>query len=228
MSQYSKYNPTGARIPPVPFTQPKGLYRFGEQSIWSTHLFVGGAALASTSNRLFSIAQGSTGQGFGAALSIAETNLKEAGRVPNGVAYDVFGVACQVMHMDQNTDVGDFDVPADTQVLIADLVNVINNGVLRWNFTQTSIDIAPVCLVGAGGGAFGAVAQNAAGANSGNMNNGNGHIWMYRKHPVALPGSTTFTVLLDFGTRAAPVSAANCLGVRVTLLGYYKNIIEIG
>jgi len=227
MSQYSKYNPTGAQIPPVPFSQPKGLYRFGEQTIWSSAYFAGAATLASTSNRLFSVAQGGIGQGFTQALSIAETNLKEAGRVPNGVAYDVFGISCQVLHCDNAADTGDFDVPVDNQTLIADLVNIINNGVLRWSFTQTTIDIAPVCLVGAGGGAFGAVAQNAAGANSGNMNNGNGHIWMYRKHPVALPGSTTFTVLLDFGSRAAPVSATG-LAVRTTLLGYYKNIIEIG
>ena len=83
-------------------------------------------------------------------------------------------------------------------------------------------------LCGAGGGAFGAVSQNAAAANSGNMNNGNGSIWMYRKHPVALPGSSTFSIVLRFGSRAAAVAAANSLDVRVTLLGYYKNVIEIG
>lgn len=178
----------------------------------------------------FSIAQGSTGQGYTAAMSIAETNLKEGGRVPSGVAYDVFGVACQVQHASTGTDQAAtvINVAADTQALIQDLTNVINNGALRWNFTQTIIDIAPVSLVGAGGGAFGAVAQNAAGANSGAMNNGNGHIWMYRKHPVALPGNTQFSVLLDFGTRAAAVGANNGIVARVVLLGYYKNIIEIG
>ena len=223
----SVYNPARSQVPPVPMQQPTSLFRFGEQSIWST-LFMPGNLPPNQSNRLFSVALGNQGQGFGLALSIAETNLKEGGRVPNGVAYDVFGVACQIYHMDNALDVGDFDVPADTQPLIADLQNVICNGVLRWNFTQTVIDIAPVALIGAGGGLFGAVAQNAAGANSGAMNNGNGHVWMYRKHPVMLPGATAFTILLDFGTRVANVSAANGLAARVTLIGYYKNVIEIG
>ena len=50
---------------------------------------------------------------------------------------------------------------------------------------------------------------------------------MYRKHPVALPGSTTFAILLRYGSRAAVVGA-NSQVVRVVLFGYYKNVIEIG
>ena len=60
------------------------------------------------------------------------------------------------------------------------------------------------------------------------MNNGNGNIWMYQKHPVALPGTTTFAIQLRAGSRAAAVGANNAVGVRVVLLGYYKNVIEIG
>ena len=82
-------------------------------------------------------------------------------------------------------------------------------------------------LAGAGGGAFGAVSQNAAAANSGHMNNGNGNIWMYQKHPVALPGQTTFAIQLRVGNRAQNV-ANNSVSLRVVLLGYYKNVIEIG
>jgi len=59
------------------------------------------------------------------------------------------------------------------------------------------------------------------------MNNGNGNIWMYQKHPVALPGQTTFAIQLRAGSRAAAV-ANNSVAVRVVLLGYYKNVIEIG
>jgi len=58
------------------------------------------------------------------------------------------------------------------------------------------------------------------------MNNGNGQIWMYRKHPVALPGNSTFAIVLRFGSRAAALT--NQMAVRITLLGYYKNVIEIG
>jgi hypothetical protein len=58
------------------------------------------------------------------------------------------------------------------------------------------------------------------------MSNGNGNIWMYRKHPVALPGNSAFGILIRFGSRAAALSTG--ISLRVTLLGFYKNIIEIG
>ena len=221
-------SPDAGPLPPVPLQMPQNLYRFGEQTIWSSTQLAATNALASTTQRMFTVPIGSTGQGYVNALSIAETNLKEGGRVPTGVAYDVFGISCEVAQSTAAADLGTISQPIDTQASIAQLLNVIHNGVLSWDFTQTQVDIAPVLLCGAGGGAFGAVSQNAAAANSGNMNNGNGSIWMYRKHPVALPGSSTFSIVLRFGSRAAAVAAANSLDVRVTLLGYYKNVIEIG
>ena len=69
----------------------------------------------------------------------------------------------------------------------------------------------------------------AAGANIGALNNGNGGIWMYRKHPVALPGATTFAVIIGFGSRAADIGDDVAgLAIRVVLLGNYKSVIEIG
>jgi len=229
----TKYNPLGSHSPNVPFDQPKSLFRFGETSIWSSFLLAGGSTIASTNNRLFASAQGSTGQGFANSLSIAETSLKEAGRVPSGVAYDVFGLACQIEGSTSTADGGDIAQPFDTDATIGDLLNIQNNGVLEWDFTQTRIAICPVSLAGAGGGAFGALAVSDGGVSPaavnqiGHMNNGNGQVWMYRKHPVALPGNTTFAVNLSFGSRAAAIST-NSVVVRVVLLGYYKNIIEIG
>lgn len=222
-------SPGAGPIPRVPMQEPTNLFRFGEQTIWSTQLYQTGA-VANTTNRIFSTPLGQTGQGFARALTIGETNLKEGGRVPAGVAYDVFGIATEVALLSNANDAagGTFNQPIDTAADIAELLNIIHNVVLRWDFTQTQIDICPVLLAGAGGGAFGAVAQNAAGANSGQMNNGNGNIWMYQKHPVALPGQTTFAIQLAAGSRAAAVGANNAVGVRVVLLGYYKNVIEIG
>ena len=223
----SQYNPLDSSVPGVPFQQPTNLFRFGEQTIWSTLLFANGSALANSTQRCFVTPIGQQGQGFANALSIAETNLKEGGRVPAGVAYDVFGVACQVEQSTGAADAGNLSSPIDTAADIGDLLNIIQNGVLSWDFTQTQIDICPVSLAGAGGGAYGAVSQNAAGANTGHMNNGVGQIWMYRKHPVALPGSATFSIHVRFGSRAAAVGAAS-MALRVILLGYYKNVIEIG
>jgi len=220
--------PPNESIPPVPFKQPSQLFRYGEQAIWSTAAFQPAAPLANTTTRLFSTQIGQTGQGF-TPMTIAETSLKEAGRIPAGVAFDVFGISC---HVYQGVSGGEgiitsLATPTDDDISIGNLLNVLNNGVLSWDFTQTTVDISPVHMIGAGGGAFGAVSQNAAGSNTGNMNNGAGAVWMYRKHAVALPGTTTFAILLRFGA-SAPVVSTNVLAVKVSLLGYYKNVIEIG
>ena len=224
-------SPDAGPIPGVPMEQPKNLFRFGEQTIWSTQFHAATANLASGTFRLFTTPLGQVGQGFANALSIGETNLKEGGRVPSGVAYDVFGVSAQVESSTNTTDAnGTLSNPIVAPAVVGDLINVIQNGVLSWDFTQTQVDICPVTLAGAGGGAFGAVATADTGTpiTTGHMNNGNGGIWMYRKHPVALPGNSTFAIVLRYGSRAALVSAGNALAIRVVLLGYYKNVIEIG
>jgi hypothetical protein len=142
----------------------------------------------------------------------------------------VFGVAAQVLDSTGTADSGTLSNPIVAPGVVGDLINIINNGVLSWDFTQTQVDICPVMLAGAGGGAFGAVATADTGTpvTTGSLQNGNGGVWMYRKHPVALPGQSTFAIVLRYGSRAANVSAANSVVVRVVLMGYYKNIIEIG
>lgn len=230
MSQYLVSQDAGP-VPGVPMEQPKNLFRFGEQSIWSTQFLPLATAIASGSYRLFSTPIGGVGQGFTNQLSIAETNLKEGGRVPAGVAYDVFGVAAQVMAGGAATDAGPvtFGTAINSPANVANLVNIIQNGVLSWDFTQTQVDICGVTLAGAAGGAYGALATGDTGTpvTTGHMNNGNGGAWIYRKHPVALPGTTTFAIVLRFGNRAAALSGVG-FAVRVSLLGYYKNVIEIG
>ena len=191
---------------------------------------IGAAVIANTTNRLFTTPLGQVGQGFTGALSIGETNLKEGGRVPSGVAYDVFGVSTYVIQSDGTADAAgdDLDVPVNAAIDINNLVNVVNNGILSWDFTQTQVDIAPIVLVGAGGGAFGVIAAaDDAAATFGNCTNGNGSIWLYRKHPVALPGNSTFAIVLRYGSRAEDITT-NSIVLKVTLLGYYKNVIEIG
>lgn len=217
-----------AQIPSVPFNTPTNLFRFGEQSIWSTAFLAGGAAIANTQTRIFSTANGQVGQGFAIALSIAETNLKEGGKTPAGVAYDVFGVAAEIVSASANADAAGVTTAqaANTAALVGDALNIQHNSVLSWDFTQTVIDICPVTLAGAGGGLYGALSTTANNTSVGHMSNGNGNVWMYRKHPVALPGNSAFGVLVRVGSRAAQLSVGATL--RVTLLGFYKNIIEIG
>ncbi len=232
-------------IPHVPMDQPKNLFRYGEQTIWSTQMHqgaAGGFTLANGTFRVFTTPLGQQGQGFASPMSIAETNLKEGGRVPSGVAYDVFGVSCHVM---QASAVGDpaggasnaglatpmnGGVVAGVNTGTQKLVNIVNNLVLSWDFTQTQVDIAPATLIGAGGGIFGCIAVgDDADQRRGAENNGNGSLWLYRKHPVALPGNSTFAVILRYGARAATLAAADTsIAIKIALLGYYKNVIEIG
>ena len=220
--------PDAGQFPNMPLDAPKQLFRYGEQSIWSTQFHQNAAAVANGTFRVFTTQQGQVGQGATLALSIAETNLKEGGRVPNGVAYDVFGIAMQTMHSVQATDIaaGTQGSPIDLTAEITDVLNALNNGVATWDFTQTQVDIAPLMLLGAGGGVYGSVTTGGAMTTSGTMNNGMGNIWLYRKYPIALPGNTTFALVLRYGSRA-PAMGANMVALRFVLLGYYKNIIEI-
>ena len=219
----------GSGLPPqVPFQQPKNLFRYGEISIWSTQLLTGGSTIANASFRLFSVPLSSAGQGFSQSLSIGETSQKEAGRVPSGLAFDIYGVSALVgkgSGADDTVAAFALNQPINTNALVTELLNIQQNAVLSWDFTQSVVDIAPLHLVGAGGGAFGSVSDAAA--VSGHMNNGAANIFLYRRHPVSLPGGTTFSILLRFGSRAAVVGA-NASFVKVALFGFYKNVIEIG
>jgi hypothetical protein len=71
--------------------------------------------------------------------------------------------------------------------------------------------------------------------------NPEGSLWLYKKQPIALPSSSTFKVLLKFGDeKQTPVEQfVNGLSdepekpkppdtaIRVSLLGFYKNAVEI-
>ncbi len=217
--------PAGAML-----EQPNRLFRYGEQTLWSSQFLAGTSPVANQQFRLFTTPIGQVGQGFGLPLSRSETNLTVGGQLPQAQAFDVFGVALQIEHSSIPGDGGvggpaQLNAPADTAVEISDILTILNNVVVQWVFSQTFVDIAPAMLIGQGGGAFGAVAQNAAGGNTGHMNNGNGACWLYRQYPVALPALVVFGLQLIFGSRA-PAIGANGIALRAVLLGYYKNLVE--
>lgn len=220
-------------VPAVPLDQPKPVIRYGESSLWSS-TFLAAGAIAGTQARLFSTQRGQIGQGYALALSVAETNIKEPGRIPNGVAFDIYGIACQILHNFGAADVAGgagagAGAPADTDNQIGNLLSVIQNGIVSWDFTQTQVFVAPINLIGAGGGAFGAVSTADTGTPGqiGHMNNGTGSVWLYRRYPVSLPGTTTFGINVDFGTRAPNINAGTSVSLRVVLFGFYKNVVEI-
>lgn len=204
--------PGGPGINAVPMELPKDVVRVGEQSLWSTAQLAAGA-LANTTTRLFTTPIGQVGQGFAAALTLSETNLKEGSRIPAGLAYDCFGCA-----FIWYPNAANFMNTLDAQ-------NIYNHGVLSWDFLQTVIDVAPVALVGAGGGIYGLSVDQAGAATQATVNNGAGGLWVYRRHPVSLPANSTFNMLLRFGAGAQPLNAIT--NVKVALIGAYRQAVEI-
>lgn len=212
----------GAPLPPMQL--PRAVVRIGEQAIWSTQQYADAAALASRSDPVFSTPINQTGQGFGAALSLAETNIREASRIPGGFAYTVKALAVQPYY------------PDCFPIVRADVQNVIAHCVLVWAFLQTRIEIAPVWLIGAGGGLFGSTADTGAadGGLGGSrilINNGAGGLWIYNDHPVALPSNATFNLDLTWGTSAVAVQGGSnnsAMNLRVVMLGTFESAIPIG
>ena len=233
------FNTPQIRVPDGPSSlgsQPKDVFRYGEQSLWSTYFFAANTEIAGNQYPVFQTPLSRTGQGALRAFTIAETNLKLGGRVPNGVAYDVYGISAEFYNGDEGTDAAgtDIDRPINAQNgagSVQNLYNMLNSGVLTWRFTQTLVDVAPLHMIGSGGGTFGAFSMSdataVATATAGGVESAPGTIWTYKKHPIALPGDTTFVMLIRFGSRAEAIDTSLVL-VRIALFGFYKNLIEIG
>ena len=203
-------------------TIPKVVQRVTETALWSTFQFANASAVAGTTARTFQVALGGNGQGLPAAASIAETNMREGGRIVNAAAYAVNGCACAPYYDD--------DQPVD----LRDLLNLQNNAILSWQFIQVEIEIAPISLIGAGGGVFGSTSD--VGANYGTngsqvaLNNGAGNIWMYSHSPILLPSGTTFSLDIKWGSSAVVidgggVAQASNLRVKNILLGTYRTAV---
>jgi hypothetical protein len=211
-------------------TQQTTLYRYGEQTLWSTQLYTTGP-IRNTAFRVFAAKVGDQAQGFVRPISIGESNVREAGRTPNGVAYDVYGIAAHIMIGSADGDASGMDFDGSTVDVAnqANIVNIMYSAALTWDFTQTQIDVAPLSVIGAGGGVYGPAAVTGAGGviRTGALNNGGGTLWLYRKHPVSLPGSTTFAMLIRMGNRAEDITQ-NSVGIKIILCGMYKNVIEVG
>lgn len=204
----------------APMEQPKQVFRYGEACMWSAWNFPINSPVANSVNRLFSTPISMVGQGWGAALTIAETNIKESNRIPNGQSISCFAVACQVYP--------GASAPANDAERIGNLLNFQNNCILTWDFSASYVDIGPVAMVGGGGGAYGSVSAPAALANVGHLNNGAGGLWVYRKHPVLLPGASVFCVQARFGGNAAVIGANFSEVLRIALIGNYLSLVETG
>lgn len=120
---------------PLPFTT-QNLMRIGSCSLWSTvYLYPG--PLAERSFRLFVAQQGSK-DGTGRLLSLSDTNMKESGRVPAGVAINVGRCQNKVRVCAAASDIEEL---AQVNGKEDQTEDIRNNGVLRFDFTQTVLDI---------------------------------------------------------------------------------------
>lgn len=183
-------------------TLQSNLFRFDYRTMWSTFYFRRGDVLAHTSNFLFSTPLGQLNKGKNEAFTISDTNMKEGGRVPSGQPVQVPFITCELIGLPSVTDI------------------IRTDGILRWDLTQTLIEIAPL-------GAF--------------KWDANGQRGVYElpcalpkkdKKKVGgmlLPGQTSFGVLLDFGSTPLTVKRLSSdARVRITLGAVLPNTIEIG
>jgi len=220
--------PNAGQLPPGIGAQtlPKNVMRIGEQCLWSGYQWHSGDALANGANfDVFTTGLNSLGQGYAARLTIAETNLRESARIPDGYSFVTLGIALHPYYT------GGEQSPSAFGVTAADLRNLQNNGVFAWKFLQTVIEISPMILIGSGGGIFGSTADTGAadGAYGGArevLNNGPGSLWVYQQFPMTLYSGVTFSSSYLFGSLAAPVDGdadgnASDLNLRTMLVGRF-------
>lgn len=216
--------PPGAGAQTASLVPQQDVVRVSEKALYSTYLYTAGQTLAGFQGRFFSTQKGQVGQGFGQALSIAETNMREGGRIQSNEAFDIAAISLLPYYFDT------------TPIVYEDIANVLFQSALLWDFSTTTLEIAPCHLIGAGGGVFGATADTGAAEGTGGnasgsriaLTNGSGFLWIYRMVPMTLSAGTTFTVVQAFGDQAPVVFGGpntSDLAVKISLLGKYQTAL---
>jgi hypothetical protein len=225
--------PPSAQAGMIPsLTLPKQILRVSQGALWSTWDYGVTATPFGTEKGFFQIAVGQAGQGFARPTTFPETNMNEAGRIPNGYGFMVDALAYQPYAC----------VPASVAALnwatcSADLLNLMHQTAFRWNLFGTTIDISPGICIGAGGGVYGATADtgNAYGGGFGSavaLNNGAGQVWIYKNEPIQLPAGQTFSILQIPSTDVAPVNVDAVANVvlrgRLLMFGRFAQAVATG
>lgn len=202
---------------------PTEITRYYEGAMWSSYYFADAAVLAGTEQDLFSDKTGSSGGNFPNPLSIAETNMKESGRIANGLAFTVRQIALEPRYVD------------NYPMVRAEIANIQKNCIIQWFFLNSFIDVAPGNLIGQGGGIFGSTSDTGAADGLGGsrvvLNNGAGQTWIYHELPVLLPAGQSFTVKYKWGTGATVVDGGannSALALRTSLIGIATSAIAEG
>jgi hypothetical protein len=214
---------TGRAGGPVPggagfFRVPTGIQRFYEYDLYSSVRFAAATNMnGQAASRFFSYNLGGPGPGYaGVASSISETNMQVAAMAPGNDTYEVTSLALEVY--------GD----AAVAPLIGDLRTFMRLGILRWNFGgETTLNIAPVSMVGAAGGIFGFSADTGTPVTA--ANNGNGGFWVYSNVIVAIPATQAFGLVCEWGSagQAPAINITNASQLRASLFNQARTAIPI-
>lgn len=196
---------------------PTGVLRVGEHPLWSTYHFQPQNYIEKAV--LFDAQKGASGQGKRSRLTYADTNLSQPRHIPGGQAFEVEAVAWEIFSTAE-----------------PDLHYVGMSGVLRWNFLQTDIDIAPLSSLygyfppSPKPSPFEQLANVEEMLNSfqtvrvGKVCLMRGMLG-YTKTPVLLPMGSSFTVTAQFDDPFVPEGTG---ALRVYLHGRFRTVIEVG
>ncbi len=231
---FMSYSPSGYATAPIPGQPMAGpnVVRTGEMAYWSTYQLGGAGTVFSTSPlSFFSTQLGQQGQGFTRNVTFPETNIREGSRIPSQFGYAVRALSAQPYACVEAANTAN-----SCPVPLADLLNLQNQTGFQWDLNGTTIDIAPLVAVGAGGGAFGSTADTggAYGVNGSQvaLNNGNGSVWVYQIDPILLPPTQTFNLKLIAGADCAPVRLGetnnSVLRLRTSLYGLFARQVPQG
>ncbi len=200
------------------FAVPTGIQRLYEYGLYSAGQFAAATNMTGqATTRLFAYALGQAGPGFaGGVSSVSETNMPVGAIAPGNETYEVTALS--------------FEIHGATNVapLHLDIRALMRLGVLLWEFGATTImPIAPIPMIGAGGGIFGATADTGTPTTA--FNNGNGGLWMYQNVVVAIPATQSFAIQAQWGTahQAVAINLTNITTYRVTLFNQARVAIPI-
>lgn len=233
---------------PASLDLSRAVARIGEQCLWSTYGFDsgnGGNTAWGQENDVFASAINQAGQGFTRTLTRAETNLLAPSQMPVGMSFKVYGVAFHPYGIQKGGLERRDAAGGALQIDQADLLALQGYAVLQWRFQDTNIDIAPVQVIGAGGGTFGGTADTGfayGGPLSGSMgsavplNHGGGSYWVYNMYHVQLQAGVTLRVRINVSSAAPFIDGgptindapAYDVATRVMLFGVYEKAIAIG
>lgn len=200
------------------FAVPTGIQRLYEYDLYSAGRFAAGTNLNGQAvTRLFTYSQTQVGPGYaGVNSSVSETNMLVGSIAPGNETYEVTALAFEIF--------GD----ANVAVLMGDLRAVMRLGVLFWEFGSTTVmAIAPVPMVGAGGGIFGFSADTGTPVTAGN--NGNGGLWLYQNVVVAIPATQSFALQVQWGSagQAAAIALTNATQFRAHLFNQARVAVPV-